>query len=149
MKGNSLSIIAALVIFALALSVSTLALITETKTPSYSVPISTSASLDLYSDSACVNDLTSFDWGVITPGSNVTRSIYIKNTSTEVSLVLNMTIADWNPTTADGPISITWDQEGTRLSPGQATAAQITLTSDQSVTDITDFTVQIYINGVD
>jgi hypothetical protein len=149
MNNHSLSIIAALVILALALTVSTLAFITDTPVPSYSVPISASANLDLYPDSSCSNNLTSFDWGVITPGANVTRSVYIKNTSTETSFALNMTTANWNPITANGPIAITWDREGTRLAPGQAITAEITLTASQSSVDITDFIVQICINTVD
>jgi hypothetical protein len=58
-----------------------------------------------------------------------------------------MATSGWNPANANGPISITWDKEGTKLSPGQSTAAVLTLTVSPTITDITSFNVQITITG--
>ena len=106
-----------------------------------------SASLRVYSDSACTRPLTTFDWGSLYPGGVTTRTIYIKNTETAASLSLNMTTSNWNPKEANGPIVVSWDQEGTTLSPGESTEARIMLAVSYDITNIVDFSVQIGIIG--
>ena len=157
--------VTALVIIALALSVTTFAALTNspqlssvgvvTTSPSVSKSpnvlsngaVTTSANCGLYSDSACTTPLRSIDWGNLTAGGTVTQTIYIKNTSSGLPLTLNMTTTNWSPASANGPITITWNQEGTTLSPGQSTVATLTLTVSSSEVGITDFSVQIYITG--
>jgi hypothetical protein len=136
-----------LTIIAVALTWTTYAEINISRNLSSSGSITVSANLGVYSDSGCQNAITTLDWGTITPGGTITRTVYIKNTGTGVSLSLNMTTSTWNPTNANGPIAITWDREGTRLQPGQSTAVALTLTVSPSITGITNFSVQISITG--
>ena len=111
-----------------------------------SVTVTSTASLGIYSDSACTTPLTSISWGSLTPGGTTTQTIYIKNTGT-VSLTLSMATSNWSPTSANGPITITWNKAGTVLSSGQSTSAVLTLTVSSGITDITSFSVQISITG--
>jgi hypothetical protein len=106
-----------------------------------------SSSLSVYSDSACTVPMTTIDWGSVSPGGTITRTGYVKNTGGGVSLTLSMATSNWNPTNANGPLTITWDKEGTVLAPGQSTAATITLLVSSSITGITSFSVQILIYG--
>ena len=101
----------------------------------------------IYSDSGCSQKLTSIDWGDIAPGGTVTKTIYVKNTGNK-QLMLQMTKTNWNPSGADGPISITWDREGTNISAGQSIQAVITLTVSSAISGINDFSVDIVITGV-
>jgi len=106
-----------------------------------------SANLGLYSDSACTTPMGRIDWGNLIAGGSVSQTIYIKNNSTGLPLTLSMTTTNWKPASANGPITVTWDQEGTILSPGQLTVATITLTVSPSTVHVTNFSVQICITG--
>jgi hypothetical protein len=137
----------ALFLIASVLTLTTYGALNTQRTLSSSGSVTVTAGIGAYSDSMCANNLSSLDWGTITPGYTVTKTFYVKNTGVGTSLTLSMSTNSWNPTSANGPISIIWDKEGVRLSPGQSTAAAITLTASSSIADITDFSVQIVITG--
>ena len=100
----------------------------------------------LYLDYACSQSLQSLDWGDLAPGESVDRLIYLKNTgNTEISV--SMTVENWNPAFADGPISLIWNQEGTLLDPSEVTSATLTLTTDEDISGITTFSMSILIIG--
>jgi hypothetical protein len=109
--------------------------------------VTATANLGIYSNSACTTPWSSLAWGTLTPGTTTTQAIYIKNIGNSLSLTLNMTTSNWNPTTANGPITLTWNRENTRLTPGQSVAANLTLTVSSNITDVTNFSVQINITG--
>jgi hypothetical protein len=100
----------------------------------------------VYSDSACTQPLTSISWGTISPGSTITRTIYVKNTGT-AQITLSMTTNSWNPTSANGPLTLTWDKEGATLTANQVATATLTLTVSSSISGITTFSVNIVIAG--
>jgi hypothetical protein len=139
--------IIALILVAVALSATTYGAISVNKSLTTNGAINVTPNLGLYSDSGCTNSLSTIDWGTITPGNNQTRTVYVKNTGTGTSLTLSISTSTWNPTTANGPITISWDKENTRIAPGQSTAAVITLASSSSIVDVTNFSVQILISG--
>jgi len=102
--------------------------------------------LEAYLDVACSQPVTSIDWGILSPGATVTRTIYLKNTG-NVQMSLSMTTNSWSPTNANGPITITWDREGSTLAAGQSIAAVITLRVSSSISGITSFSCNIVITG--
>jgi hypothetical protein len=102
--------------------------------------------LGIYSDSACTQKLSSISWGTISPGSSTTKTIYIKNAGT-TSITLSMTTNNWNPTTASGPVTITWDKQSTVLAANQVATATLTLSVSSSVNGLTNFSVDIVISG--
>ena len=59
-----------------------------------------------------------------------------------------MTTSSWEPSNAKDYITIIWDQEGTRLMPGQSVAANITVAVSPSIVDITSFNDLITITGI-
>ena len=109
--------------------------------------IAASPNIGVYSDSACTVPLTTINWGSASPGGTVSQTVYIKNTQGAASLTLGMTTSNWNPTSANGPLTVTWNQQGKVLAPGQSAAAVLTLALSSSVTGITTFSVQISISG--
>ena len=139
--------IVALVLIAAVLTVTTFAAITTTQNLSSNGTVTTSANLGVYSNVGCTAPLTTINWGTLTPGGNITQTIYVKNTGSGLSLALSMTTANWTPTSANGPITLTWNQGGTRLNPGQSVAATLTLTVSSTIADVTNFSVQINITG--
>ena len=139
--------IIALILVAVALTATTYGAISVNKSLSTNGSINVTPNLGLYSDSGCTTNLSTIDWGTITPGNNQTRTVYVKNTGTGTSLTLGISAISWNPTTANGFITVSLDKDGTRLTPGQSTTAVITLASSSSIVDVTDFSVQILISG--
>jgi hypothetical protein len=139
--------ITALLLVAVALSATTYGAISVNKSLVTNGSINVTPNLGLYSDIGCTAGLSAIDWGTITPGINQTRTVYIKNTGTGTSLTLSISTSSWTPITANGPITVSWDKEGTRLAPGQSTAAVIKLISSSNIVDITTFSVQILISG--
>ncbi len=136
-----------LMILAISLTLTTYAALATSQTVLSAGGVKVTANLGVYSDSTLQTNLTTINWGSPTPGTNVTKTIYIKNTGEGVSLALSMATSGWVPTNANGPITLTWNQEGTRLFPGQSTAAVLTLVVSPTVVDITNFTVSISISG--
>jgi hypothetical protein len=136
-----------LMILMISLTLTTYAALTTNKTVLSTGGVTVTANLGVYSDNTFQNNLTSLNWGSPTPGTNVTKTIYIKNTGSGVSLELSMNTSGWNPTSANGPITLTWDQEGTKLNPGQSTAAILTLKVSSIIVDVTNFSVSISITG--
>ena len=139
--------IIALILVAVALTATTYGAISVNKSLSTNGSITVTPNLGLYSDSNCTISLSTIDWGTITPGNNQTRTVYVKNTGTGTSLTLSISTSSWTPITANGPITVTWDKEDTRLIPGQSTAAVIKLISSSTIVDVTTFSVQILISG--
>jgi hypothetical protein len=139
--------IVALIIIGIVLTLNTFAAITTSTNVSSTGVVSTSANLGVYSNSGCTTSLSSISWGTLTPGGTTTQTIYVKNTSSGLSLTLSMTTTSWSPASANGPITITWNQQNTDLTPGQSVSATLTLTVSSSISDITSFSVQISITG--
>jgi hypothetical protein len=130
------------------LAYSTFAALSTSQTVSSTGTINVSASLGVYSDSACTVPLSSFNWGSLSPGTTTDQTIYVKNTGSGVSLTLNMAASNWSPTDANSYMTLTWNPTSNTLAPGASTKAVITLTVSSTIVDIQNFNVQIFINGV-
>jgi len=137
----------AIAIVGLILTVTTAGVLSVSQTVSSSGTVNvTTVNVGVYSDQACTQTLTTIDWGAIAPGDSVTRTIYVKNTgNTQISL--SMTKANWSPTSANGPVTLTWNRETTTLSAGQSTSAALVLSVSSSISGITTFGVNIVITG--
>ncbi len=113
------------------------------------VPLSgtiSAVNVGVYSDSSCTQNCTSLSVGTVSPGGTATQTIYIKNIGT-VSETLSMTVSDWNPTTANSLLSLSWDQQNSVLSAGQSVRAILTLTVASTVGSLTSFSCDITFTG--
>jgi hypothetical protein len=137
----------ALIAISIALTYTTYAALTANQTLNSVGNVKTTAGLGIYQDSACTTPLTNINWGNATPGSAITEIIYVKNIGQGTSLALSMATSGWNPTNASGPITVTWNCEGTRVYPGQSVAAVLTANVSPTIADISNFNVQITITG--
>jgi hypothetical protein len=73
-----------LTIIAITITATTFAALTTSNNLHSTGSVKATANLGLYSDSACQTPLTSIDWGIPSPGTSVTRVIYIKNTGSGI-----------------------------------------------------------------
>ncbi|MGD6850536.1 MAG: hypothetical protein ACQCN6_00575 [Candidatus Bathyarchaeia archaeon] len=144
-KASKLVVIA-LTITAIVLTSTTVAVLTVNQNVSSSGTVSTSPNIGVYSDSGCTQSLTTINWGTVDPGASETQTIYVKNTGT-ASMTLAMSVTNWNPAGASTYMALTWNRQDTELSPGQSTAATLTLTVNSGITGITNFSNSITISG--
>jgi hypothetical protein len=139
-------IVIILIVVALSLIASTVAVITVNQSVTSSGTITTSPNIGVYSDSGCTNNMTTVNWGNIAAGGTSSQTVYVKNTGTG-TMNLNLATSNWSPAGANTYITITWNQQGTQLTAGQSTSATITLSVSSSITGITNFSNTITISG--
>lgn len=108
----------------------------------------TAVGVGVYWNSACTSNVTSIDWGTLTPSSTVSKMIYIKNEGNK-RISLSMTMANWNPTSASKYITLTWNRQGTVLEAGQVVQATLVLSVSPSITGVTNFSFEITITGTE
>jgi len=100
----------------------------------------------VYSDSACTNEVSSIDWGTLELGSTKDATVYVKNTGS-VAVTLSLSTENWNPSSASGYITLTWNYGGQSLSPGSNIQVKLTLTVSANATGVTSFSFNILITG--
>ena len=137
--------IIAIAMIGLVLTVTTAGLLSVSQSVSSSGTVTT-INVGVYSDSACTIPLTTINWGSISPGGSVTSTVYVKNTGNS-QITLSMTKNSWTPTSADGPITLTWNRESTTLGAGLYTTAVLTLSVSSGISGISTFSVNIVITG--
>ena len=99
-----------------------------------------------YSDSGCTTPLTSIDWGTVESGQTVSRTVYLKNEGT-AAVTVSMSVSGWNPSGASAYINISWNREGTIISPSQVVQASMTCSVVSGASGISTFSVNIVITG--
>ena len=112
-----------------------------------SISITTSSpNIGVFSDGACTTAASSVNWGSLAAGGVAAQTVYVKNTGTG-SMALSLATSNWNPSTASTYITVSWNQQGVLLSPGQSVAAIITLTVSPNITGISTFSDTMTISG--
>ena len=133
------------VIAVMGLMVSALGALVAIRTVSNSGSV-TAVGVGLYSDIGCTTALSAISWGTVNPGDVKTYTIYVKNTG-NVPVTLNMTVSNWNPSSASSYITLTWNKEKYVLPATQVVSAVLTLSVSSSVSGVTSFSFDITITG--
>jgi uncharacterized repeat protein (TIGR01451 family) len=106
----------------------------------------TAVGVGVYSDSGCTTALSAISWGTLNPGDVKNYTVYVKNTG-NVPVTLNMTVSNWNPSSASNYITLTWNKEKYVLPVGQVVQAVLTLSVSSSVSGVASFSFDITITG--
>ncbi|MGA3193153.1 MAG: hypothetical protein ABSD73_11690 [Candidatus Bathyarchaeia archaeon] len=107
----------------------------------------TAVGVNVFSDAACSQNVTSISWGVLSPGSITNNQTYIKSTS-NVPITLSLGTDSWNPTGAATYITLTWSYAaGTVIQPNASLPVTLILTVSSSVVGFTSFSFNIDITG--
>ena len=108
--------------------------------------ISASANLEVFSDSACAQSLTSIEWGTVSSGNSVTKTVYIKNQG-RYPLTLSLITTNWNPSNAQAFITVNWNRESATLAAGRTVSAILTLSASPGASGFTTFGFNVVIFG--
>ena len=105
-----------------------------------------SINLDVYVDAAASEPCTGIEWGSLSAGQTVTKTVYLKNTGNTAE-VLNMTATEWTPASAGEVLTLTWNKEGASLAAGAVMPATLTLQVPADPGSLTAFSLNIVISG--
>jgi hypothetical protein len=142
----------AVIIAAVALTIMTSATLSANSSPNtnQNTPSNgdiTSVNVSVYNDQSCTQKCSALNWSTIIAGNSVTKVVYIKNTGGQ-PLTLSMNATNWTPASAEGPLTIGWNQENTLLEANQSVSATISLNVSPIVDPgITNFSFNIIITG--
>jgi hypothetical protein len=143
-KIPSIAIIA-LVITALALTLTTAAVLSSSQNVPLNGTINT-VNLGVYSDSACTQTVTSLNVGTLNPGGTANQTVYVKNTG-NVPETLTMTTNNWTPTNAPTYLTLSWNQQNNVLAAGASIQATLTLTAASNTGSLTTFSCDVTLTG--
>lgn len=100
----------------------------------------------IYWDSACTNQVSSINWGVIDPGSNKTVTMYVRNEG-NAGVTLTRATQNWNPSTSANYMTLNWNYAGQTLSVNQVLLIRMILVVSQTTSGITNFTFDIVVTA--
>ena len=141
-----MSIITALVATGVLLTATSIGLLSVTEEVAFEGTITT-LNVGLFLDQQCTQNCESMSWGGIYAGESASKTIYVKNTG-DATITLSMTMTDWIPESADGPISMTWNRENYTLEPQETIQAALTLTISENANNISNFGYKMLITGI-
>jgi hypothetical protein len=98
----------------------------------------------VYWDQALTNPVASINWGTLEPGSNVNRTVFIRNEG-NAAATLSMATSNWSPSNASSYMALSWDYGGQTLTVNEVRQVRFTLAVSSSVEGITSFSFDITI----
>ena len=98
----------------------------------------------VYWDSGLTNRVSSIDWGLLEPGSNVNKTVYIRNEG-NAAAVLSITTSNWSPSNASSYLNLNWDYGGQTINVNEVVQVKLTLSALSSIAGITNFSFDITI----
>ena len=141
--------IATLILVAYVLSLSTVTGVMSAVQTNASISNSGSmkaVGVGIYSDAGCTSRVSSISWGLLEPGSNVNKTVYIRNEG-NAAATLAMTTSNWNPSSASSSLTLRWDYGGQTINVNQVVQVKFTLSASSSITGITNFSFDITITA--
>ena len=102
--------------------------------------------IDVYEDLACTTVQSSIDWGEIEAGDSSSVTIYIKNNG-DTDILLGLDSENWTPTNINDYTTLSWDDNGTALTPGEVRVVKLTLKVDPDCPSMNNFGFDVVIIG--
>ena len=100
--------------------------------------------VSVFQDSACIQNLTSVDWGTLEPGSVKNVTIYVKNTG-NAPTTLSLQTGNWSPAGASSYLTLSWNYNNVALTVNEVRMVKLSLSISASITGITGFNFDITI----
>jgi len=107
-----------------------------------------SSYVGVYWDSDCTEEVTSIDWGVLTPGSSKEANIFVRNEEVTPSCVLLIQAEDWDPPEAAEFITLSWNSDVEVIDLNKTARVTLVLRVEPVATSL-DFNFNIIISGVE
>ena len=102
--------------------------------------------IDVYEDLACTTIQSSIEWGEIEVGGSSSVTIYLKNNG-DTDILLGLGSENWTPTNIQDYTTLSWNDYGTVLTPGEVREVTITLDVDSGCPPMNSFGFDVVIIG--
>jgi hypothetical protein len=100
----------------------------------------------VYTDYQCNTPLSSIPWGKLEPGESQSVICYIRNEGNSPS-TLSMYTSNWNPASAENYLTLSWNYNGQPINADASVQVTFTLSVDESIEGVTNFSFDITIVG--
>jgi hypothetical protein len=97
-------------------------------------------SFGVYWDNGGINKVSSIDWGILSPGTTKTMTLYIRNEG-NVPILLSKQMLNWNPTNTATVLTLDWDYNNQLISAGNTLKVTLSLNVAQNIPGIDGFNV--------
>lgn len=87
--------------------------------------------VEIYWDPNGETKRETISWGELEPGASLDTLVYVKSVSNFV-VTLNLNLTDWNPEEISDYLTISWDYDGTLISPNEIIPVTMTLSASSS-----------------
>jgi len=116
------------------------------------IPIPTVASVKavgvgVYWDKGLTQVVSSINWGIIEPGGEVNRTVYIQNTG-NVPITIGLWVQNWKPANASTYITLNWNYAGQLINVNETIPVTLTLVVKPDITGIINFSFDIIISSM-
>lgn len=103
--------------------------------------------IEVYRDETLTNKATMINWGLLTPGTQKTQTIYVSNKG-NLPVSLYLSVSNWSPSTASNYLTLTWSYaNGQTLNSSDAVKVTLTLAVSPSVTGVSNFNFDVTAEG--
>lgn len=92
--------------------------------------VTNNPNLTIFADAACTKQISTVQWGTLQPSGSATVALFIKN-SGNMPLTLTLTENNWSPATAQNYLTLSWNQENTKIQPGASQTVTIIINVNQ------------------
>ena len=106
-----------------------------------------SSYVGVYWDSDCTEEVTSIDWGVLTPGSSKEANIFVRNEEVTPSCILLIQAEDWDPPEVAEFITLSWNSDVEVIDLNKTARVTLILRVESVATSL-GFNFNIIISGV-
>ena len=103
--------------------------------------------VEIYQDTELVTILEMIGWGTLNPGEARNVDAWVKNTGNAAQKLVMWT-ENWNPTTAQDSMSLTWNYNNSCMPVNASIPVVLTLSVNPNITDVTGFSFDIWVKGV-
>jgi hypothetical protein len=100
----------------------------------------------VYWDANATKRVNSVGWGVLVPNQTAKSVVYVRNEA-NVSTVLVLSTANWNPAGASKYLIFSWNAQNRTLDPGDVVMVNQYLSVSSSAKGISDFSFDIVFEG--
>ena len=100
--------------------------------------------VDVYSNQACTQEMSSVAWGEIVAGEESEAKIYAKNNG-DVAVVLSLITENWSSNMVKNNMNLSWDYDGSSIQPGDIVPITLTLSVNQDCEALSSFSFDIII----
>ena len=98
--------------------------------------------IGVYWDDNSTSNVNTLEWGLLTPGSTKSFTVYVSNEGL-VPLTLSISTSNWSPPAASNYLTLTWDYNGQPVTASVTVPVTITLKVSTAITGINNFNFDI------